>query len=151
MATLDLKRSLLSPQPIHLRLPQLAAAPLCAVQHIRKLRGSTQAHLMRGSDGHLHVVKFQNNPTHPRLLATEFLATRLGLWLGLPMPQVAVIEVSSWLVAHSPALLIELGESRIPCSSGLQLASPMSSIPLAIKSSITCPKQCSKGFKTSQI
>ena len=113
MATLDLKRSSLAPQ----------ACALSAIQHIRKMRGGTQAHLMRGSDGNLYVVKFQTNPVHPRVLANELLATRLGFWLGLPMPQVGVIEVSSWLIAHSPALIVELAESRIPCSSGLQLAS----------------------------
>lgn len=123
MAALDLKRSLPSPQPVHLPLPLLSVAPLTAIQHIRKMRGLTQAHLMRGSDGHLWVVKFQTNPLHPRVLANEFLATRLGLWLGLSMPQVEVMEVSSWLIAHSPALHIEIGESRIPCGSGLQFAS----------------------------
>src|SRR5437588_4195686 len=117
MATLDLKRSSLAPQVCAL------PAPLSAIQHVRKMRGGTQAHLMPGSDGNLYVVKFQTNPIHPRVLASELLATRLGSWLGLPMPQVGVIEVSSWLIAHSPALLVELAESRIPCSSGLQLAS----------------------------
>ena len=78
---------------------------------------------MRASDGRFYVIKFQNNPLHPRVLANELLATRLGLWLGLPMPQVEVIEVSGWLIAHTPALRIEIAESRIPCSSGLQLAS----------------------------
>src|SRR5437879_2878453 len=117
MATLDLKRSSLAPQACAL------PAPLSAIQHIRKMRGGTQAHLMRGSDGNLYVVKFQTNPIHPRVLANEFLAARLGFWLGLPMPQVGVIEVSSWLIAHSPALLLKLAESQIPCSGGLQLAS----------------------------
>ncbi len=46
---------------------------------------------MRASDGELYAVKFQNNPDRSRALASEFLATRLGLWLGLPMAQVEVI------------------------------------------------------------
>jgi hypothetical protein len=37
--------------------------------------------------------------------------------------QVEVIEVSGWLIAQTAALRIEIAESRIPCSSGLQLAS----------------------------
>lgn len=61
-------------------------APLSAIQHVRKMQGGTQAHLMRGSDGNLYVVKFQTNPIHPRVLANELLATRLGFSLGLPMP-----------------------------------------------------------------
>ena len=78
---------------------------------------------MRASDGRLYITKFRENPLHPRVLANELLATRLGLWLGLPMPEVEVIEVSGWLIAHTPALRIEIAESRIPCSTGLQLAS----------------------------
>jgi hypothetical protein len=117
MATLDVKRSIRSAQPCRLSFP------LSAVQHIRRMRGGAQAHLMRASDGRFYVTKFQNNPLHPRVLANELLATRLGLWFGLPMPQPEVIEVSGWLIAHNPALRIEIAESRIPCSSGLQLAS----------------------------
>ncbi len=39
------------------------------------------------------------------------------------MPQVSVMEVSGWLIAHTPALSIQFRDSRIPCSSGLQFAS----------------------------
>jgi hypothetical protein len=57
------------------------------------------------------------------VLANEFLATRLGIWLRLPMPWSEVIEVSGWLIAHTPDLRVEIEERRIPCASGLQLAS----------------------------
>jgi hypothetical protein len=87
------------------------------------MRGNNQAHLMRATDGRFYVTKFQNNPLHPRILANEFLSTRLGLRLGLPMPRIEVIEVSGWLIVHTPALRIEIAESHIPCSNGLQLAS----------------------------
>jgi hypothetical protein len=69
------------------------------------------------------VTKFQNNPQHVRVLANEMLATRLGLELGLPMPQVKVIEVSDWLIEHSPDLRLQLAGSRIACKSGKQLGS----------------------------
>ena len=96
---------------------------LYAVQHIRRMRGGSQAHLMRASDGHFFVVKFQNNPQHLRVLANEMLATRLGQWLGLPMPRVEVVEVSDWLVRNSPELRIEVGGGSTLCSSGRQLGS----------------------------
>jgi hypothetical protein len=48
------------------------------VQHVRRMRGGSQSHLMRASDGHFYVVKFQNNPQHLRVLANEMFATRLG-------------------------------------------------------------------------
>lgn len=95
--------------------------PLSAVQYIRRLSGSTQAYLMSASSGGLFAVKFQNNPYGGRALASEFLAIRLGLWLGLPMAEVEVIEVSEWLVNHS-LLRIENKDRLIRCASGRQLA-----------------------------
>jgi hypothetical protein len=99
--------------------------PTCisAVQHLRKLRGGSQSHLIRASDGASYVTKFRNNPQHVRVLANEMLATRLGLALGLPMARVEVIEVCEWLIANTPDLRIQLAGSEIPCQSGLQLAS----------------------------
>ena len=98
-------------------------ASLSAVQQVRRMRGGSQSHLMRASDGNFHIVKFSNNPQHVRVLANEYLASKLGLHLGLPMPQVEVIEVSEWLVTHTPELHIEIAGCSTPCSSGLQLAS----------------------------
>jgi hypothetical protein len=39
------------------------------------------------------------------------------------MPRVEVIEVSDWLITHTPDLRIQLGGVEIPCQSGKQLAS----------------------------
>jgi hypothetical protein len=75
------------------------------------------------SDGLCYVTKFQNNPQHIRVLANEMLATNLGLALGLPMPQVEVIEVSDWLIEQTESLRIDLGGPKIPCRSGKQLGS----------------------------
>jgi hypothetical protein len=96
---------------------------ISAVQHLRPLRGGAQSHLLRASDGHGYVTKFQNNPQHVRILANEMLATRLGLLLGLPMPRVEVIEVSDWLIEQTEALRIDLAGNKIPCRSGKQFAS----------------------------
>lgn len=96
---------------------------LYAVQHIRRMRGGSQAQLLRASDGAYYVTKFQNNPQHVRVLANEMLASRLAQWLGLPAPRIEVIEVSDWLIAHTQDLRVELGTSAVPCSSGKQLAS----------------------------
>jgi hypothetical protein len=49
------------------------------------------------------------------------LATRLGLALHLPMPQVEVIEVSDGLIEHTTDLRIQLAGQTIPCRSGKQL------------------------------
>ncbi len=33
---------------------------VCAVQHIRRMRGGSQSHLLRASDENYYVTKFQN-------------------------------------------------------------------------------------------
>jgi len=87
------------------------------------MRGGAQSHLMRCDDGHYYVVKFRNNPQHERVLANEFLATRLAERVGLPVPSVEVVEVSPWLVGKTPELTIVLGSTEIPCAAGLQFGS----------------------------
>ena len=77
-----------------------------AVEHVRRLRGGAQSHLMRGEDGDYYVVKFQNNPQGIRILANELLAGKLAEALGLPVARPEVIEVSDWLVEHTPDLYI---------------------------------------------
>jgi hypothetical protein len=94
-----------------------------AVQQIRRMRGGAQGQLMLGADGHVYVVKFQNNPQHMRVLANEFLASRLALAAGLTAPDAELVEVSSWLVENTPELEIDLGRTRVKCQPGLQFGS----------------------------
>lgn len=70
---------------------------------------------MRCDDGHYYVVKFLNNPQHLRVLANEFLATRLAEKAGLPVPITEVVEVGEWLVRHTTELNIQLAHQTIPC------------------------------------
>jgi hypothetical protein len=99
------------------------AEHISAIQHIRKMRGGSQPHLLRASDNHYYITKFRNNPQHTRILANEYLATKLGRLVGLPMPQVAIISVSDWLIENSPELKIDLGGYSVACASGLQFGS----------------------------
>ena len=94
-----------------------------AVQQIRRMRGGAQGQLMLGADGHVYVVKFQNNPQHMRVLANEFLASRIALAAGLTTPEIELVEVSSWLVENTPELEIDLGRTRVRCLPGLQFGS----------------------------
>ena len=87
------------------------------------MRGGAQAHLMRTSDGHFYVVKFQNNPQHLRVLANELLATRIAERIGLPVPRTEVVEVGDWLVEHTPDLSIQLAGQNLACRPGLQFGS----------------------------
>ena len=94
-----------------------------AVQHVRRMRGGAQGHLMRCSDGNFYVVKFQNNPQHLRVLTNEMLATRLAERAGLPVPVTEMVEVGEWLVEHTPELSIQLAHNTIRCDAGLQFGS----------------------------
>jgi len=94
-----------------------------AVQHIRRMRGGAQGQLMLGGDGRIYVVKFRNNPQHMRVLANEFLASKLAAAVGLTAPEAELIEVSRWLVDHTPELEIDLGQTRVRCEPGLHFGS----------------------------
>jgi hypothetical protein len=96
---------------------------LHAVEHIRRMRGGSQSHLMRCSDGNYYVVKFQNNPQHRRVLVNELLGTSLAACLGLPTTPIAVIDVREDLILLTPDLYIEMPLSRMPCQPGLQFGS----------------------------
>jgi hypothetical protein len=79
---------------------------------------------MLGSDGHAYVVKFQNNPQHLRVLANEFLATKLAGALGLTVPHCDVVDVSEWLVENTRELTVAgPGGMEERCRAGLQFGS----------------------------
>ena len=94
-----------------------------AVQHIRRMRGGAQGQLMLGSDGHAYVVKFQNNPQHMRVLANEYLASKLALAAGLTVPEVDIVEVTPWLIENTQELEMDLGRTRERCVAGLHFGS----------------------------
>ncbi|MBI4459950.1 MAG: phosphatidylinositol kinase [Acidobacteria bacterium] len=101
-----------------------------AVEHVRRLKGGAQSHLMRCDDGNYYVVKFQNNPQGMRILANEMLASKLAVALGLPVPCPEVVEVSEWLVEHTPELYMELRNRRERCAAGFQFGSQFPCDPL---------------------
>jgi len=101
-----------------------------AVEHVRRLRGGAQSHLMRCEDGYYYVVKFQNNPQGVRILANEMLAAKLAQALGLPVSEPEVVEVSDWLVQHTPEMYIQRGSERVRCASGFQFGSRFPCDPL---------------------
>ena len=78
---------------------------------------------MRCDDDGYYVVKFLDNPQHPRVLANEWLASLLAVRLGLPVPQPAVIEVSEDLIDRSEDLVIQLPRGRRKLSAGVHFGS----------------------------
>jgi hypothetical protein len=99
------------------------SACISAIQHVRRLRGGSQSQFLRVSDGLYYVTKFQNNPQHVRVLANEMLATRLGEFLGLPVPQVSPIEVCDWFIEHTDELRVDIAGLRTAFKPGVHLAS----------------------------
>lgn len=87
------------------------------------MQGGAQGHLMLGADGNAYVVKFQNNPQHMRVLANEFVASRLAKAVGLTVPEAELVEVTKWLVDNTSELEIDLGRDRVKCKPGLQFGS----------------------------
>ena len=104
---------------------------ITAVQHVRRMRGGAQGHLMRCSDGEFYVVKFQNNPQHRRVLANELLATRLADAVGLPVPATDVVLVDDWLVQHTPDLRMQMVHGCVDCQAGAQFGSRYVVAPLS--------------------
>src|SRR4029077_20861465 len=96
---------------------------LLAVEHIRRMSGGAQSHLMRCDDGGYYVVKFQNNPQHIRVLTNEMLGTKIAGWLGLQVPKTEVVEVRRELIELTAELVMQLGLGRAPCRAGNQFGS----------------------------
>ena len=94
-----------------------------AVEHVRRMRGGSQPHLMRCSDDNYYVVKFQDNPQHLRVLANEWLGAQLAARLSLPVPETAVVEVPTRLINQSDDLVFQLGHARKKLRAGLQFGS----------------------------
>lgn len=92
--------------------------PLQATQHVRRMRGGTQPHLMGCSDGYYYVVKFPNNPQGARTLVNELLCTHLAQHLNLPVPPSLVVNVSDELIQRTADLSIELPGGRVLCEAG---------------------------------
>ncbi len=102
----------------------LHSMAILAVQAIRRMRGGAQSQLMLGADNQLWVVKFQNNPQHLRVLANELIVTRLAQAIGLTVPAAEVVDVTPWLIDHTPDLYVDLGRGvQARCRPGLQFGS----------------------------
>jgi hypothetical protein len=82
------------------------------------MKGGSQAHLMRCSDDEYYVVKFQDNPQGTKVLANELLGTLLAKELGLPVAEMALVDVSEELIQNTEEMVVQLARTRTPCSPG---------------------------------
>jgi len=91
---------------------------------MHRMQGQTQPRLIMASDESLWVVKFKNNAQHLRVLANEYIASRIAASLEMSVPECAVIEVGEWLVNSNPDLVMQTWQrKRERCDSGLQFGS----------------------------
>jgi hypothetical protein len=101
-----------------------------AIEHIRGMRGGSQAHLMKCSDGRFYVVKFANNPQNAKILTNELLASQIATYLKLPVPHCAIVDVPAELIERTKELVIVTHRHKTPCQVGRAFGSryiPLSS------------------------
>ena len=96
--------------------------PLRAVEHVARLRGGSQAQIMRADDGECYAVKFQGNPQCTRVLANEFLACRLAQLIGLRVPKAVVIRADEKIIREQQ-IAFTLGGASVAPKPGPQFGS----------------------------
>jgi hypothetical protein len=87
------------------------------------MRGGAQAHLLEADDGHWYVVKFRNNPQHPRVLVNELLSSALLAYLQVSAPPTALVRVTPEFLAANPEVHLTLGAARIAVEPGWHFGS----------------------------
>ena len=97
--------------------------PVIALQHVRRMRGGANSHLLRADDGRYYIVKFRNNPQHERILANELICYVLLDSLRLPAPEWEIVEVPRHVIEASPELTMDAGAETRRCEPGLQFGS----------------------------
>ena len=97
--------------------------PLKAVRPVRKMRGGAQAHLLEADDGNWYVVKFRNNPQHPRVLINEMLSAVFLEYLKVAAPETALIQITSEFLAANPDVQMQIGTRRVEVEPGWHFGS----------------------------
>jgi len=90
---------------------------------IRKMRGGSQPILAQASDGHLYVVKFNNNLQGANLPFNESMGTELYRACGLPVAPWKPLLVSDAFLDENPGCWIETPEGTLRPTSGVGFGS----------------------------
>ena len=94
-----------------------------ARQHVKRMRGGANAHLLLADDDRYYVVKFRNNPQHQSILVNELICSVLLQYLQLPVPAWRIVEAPQALIDETPQLTMESGRRLLRCESGLHFGS----------------------------
>lgn len=99
----------------------LSFAPI-AVEHVMKMKGGSQARLIRCNDSAHYVTKFAGNPQHTRVLANEMIAYRLAKLIGVAVPKIDTIEVTSQFIRENGITFDQAG-GTFPVDDGIACGS----------------------------
>lgn len=91
-----------------------------ARHQIRTMIGHSKPQIMLCEDSALYVVKFQCSAYRSRQLASEFIGAEIARFAGMPVPDVALVDVSAGLIEKTPDLSRPEGPRFLP---GLQCGS----------------------------
>jgi hypothetical protein len=89
-----------------------------ATHLIRKMRGGSQAHLVMADDEQAYVVKFSNNPQHPRTLVNELVVSAVLLHLRISAPETGIIRITKGFLKKNPGVYLTVGSKRCPVMPG---------------------------------
>ena len=89
-----------------------------AVEFVRRMRGGSQSQMVRCSNGGYYITKFQNNPQGRRVLVNELIGTLLAKHLGLPVGEIAIVNVRDCLIRHTEDAVVQLQHWHIPYQCG---------------------------------
>jgi hypothetical protein len=90
-----------------------------ACEAIHKMRGGSQAYLIRGDDGRRYVTKFVNNPQFGRrLLVNEYIASGLFDHLGICSPPHAVVRIGRHFLKDNPGVRFTIKSVEHPVCCG---------------------------------
>src|SRR4051794_33118762 len=93
---------------------------VCATRYVTPLReGGSLPAIVEADDDGLYVVKFRGAGQGPKALAAELVAGEVARALGLPVPEIVLIELDPALGAAEPDPEIQ---DLIAASAGLNLA-----------------------------
>ena len=95
-----------------------------AVAHIAQVRGGSQARMMLADDGKKYVVKLQGNPQCTRVLANDYLASRLARMIELSVPEPVIILVDEKTILEQQ-ITFTLAGRAVAARPGLQFGSAL--------------------------
>jgi hypothetical protein len=101
-----------------------------ARRFVRKMWGSSRAHLIEADNNACYVVKFANNPQGGRrILINETIASLLLDEVKIATPEAAYVAIDDKFLQSNPEVFMMSGKERIAVQPGLHFGSRLPGIP----------------------